>query len=50
MGGEFLRLVGAQKERYFNILLVEILIWEQNNFPRVISEPKNPFKGSNRQN
>ena len=30
----------------FNILYVQILIWDQNNFARVTSEPFNPFKGS----
>ena len=28
------------------MLSVEILIWDQNNFGRVTSQPKNPFKVS----
>ena len=31
---------------YYNMLSVEILIWDQNNFGRVTSQPKNPFKVS----
>ena len=31
---------------YYNILYVLIHIWDENNFVRVIWEPKNLFKGS----
>ena len=31
---------------YYNMLSVEILIWDQNNFGRVTSQPKNSFKVS----
>ena len=30
---------------YYNILYVHILNWDQNNFARVTSEPKNNFQG-----
>ena len=30
---------------YFNILYVHILIWDLNNFARVTTEQKVPFKG-----
>ena len=41
---EFFSVVGATK--YINVLDVQILIWKHNNFARVTSEPKNPFKCS----
>ena len=31
---------------YYNTIYVEILIYEQNNFARVTSEPIKPLKGS----
>ena len=30
---------------YYNILHVQILSWDQNNFAKVASEPKIYFKG-----
>ena len=40
--GEFFRFFGAPNEP----LRLIIIFWEQNNFPRVTSNPKKPVKGS----
>ena len=40
--GAFLRFVGAPNES----LRLIIIFWQPNNFGRVPSEPKMPFKGS----
>ena len=29
---------------YINVLYVQIMIWDDNNFARFTSEPKNPSK------
>ena len=46
--GDFLSVVGAQNESLRIILMyyVQILIWDQNNFARVTSEPKYPIQDS----
>ena len=47
---DFLRLVGAPNEsliQNYNMLNVQILSWDQNNFARVTSEPKIYFTGYN---
>ena len=44
--GEFLWLVGPKKfspTNYFNILYVQIMIYDQNNFARVAAEPIKPI-------
>ena len=42
MRGAFLRLVGTPNES----LRLIIILWQQNNFGRVTSDPKKPIKGS----
>ena len=44
--GDFLRLVRGPTKTYYNILYVEIHIWDQNNFTIVTSQQKKLFKGS----
>ena len=44
--GESLSIFGAQNEslhNYINVLYVQILIWDHENFATVTSEPKYPF-------
>ena len=40
--GAFLWFIGAPNES----LRLIIIFWQQNNFGRVTSQPKKPFKGS----
>ena len=46
--GEFLRFFGDPNEslRLIIIYYIFIHVWEQNNFARVTSEPKQPVNGS----